>query len=209
MTIKDQILAFIQENKLTTEDVTDAMGRKGWVKDLLPMNPGQYVVGESYFIYTYDSTNWHVHDQVRNVPEGSVAVVVPFDCEDSAVIGHVTTTYLFKTRKAKGLVVLGRMRDVAAIRRDEHKVWASGVSPKGFHKIPTVIPPQTQEFIDKVRQIYEGSILVMDDSGVVMVSKQDQTPELLSALTKIRDREVEWYLKLDQGFSSFDLITGA
>ena len=74
MTIKEQILDFLRTQKMSTEEVSDALGKTGCIEGLYPVNNGHYAVGEVQYVYAHNNSNYSIHEQIRDIEAGKIDI---------------------------------------------------------------------------------------------------------------------------------------
>ena len=94
MDIKAQIVDKIKRNRISTTEVADCLGKSGAFKDAHAVNRGHFAVGVVKWIYAYEESNWTIHEQARDIPEGSVVLIEAFDCGDRALMGELVSKYM-------------------------------------------------------------------------------------------------------------------
>ena len=72
--IKQEIINLIRKNRISTTEVADALGKKGVLPYILPINQGIHKVGELQFFYAYNNSNWELHEQIQAFEEGNIAL---------------------------------------------------------------------------------------------------------------------------------------
>jgi regulator of RNase E activity RraA len=195
------VFSFIENNKLSTSDVADALGRKGNVKRIKSVNSGHYVVGKLQYLFSSSQSNWHTHKGLEGIENGNIAFVHDVDYSDKAICGHLMLSYALNYRKAKAVVVVGNIRDIERVIKENMPVWCVGTNPVVCSKTETVIPSYVKDYKEK----YDNGIVVCDDTGVVVVTKEDMTDELMSKLEYVKNREEKWYKMLEEGKSTFEI----
>lgn len=190
MSISDQIIAFIQQNRVSTTEVADALGKSGVLPGLLPQIPDLHTVGRVRTIFTANGSNHGVHDQIREVEENEVVIVFADECTDLAILGDLIARYVLLYRGAAALVVDGLIRDAARIRRERHPVWASGVSPLGCVNEDFGAFPEDKAA--DIRRQYDRGIAVCDDGGVVVIPPDCVDEDMLERLQRIELQEDIW-----------------
>lgn len=194
--VRNKIVEFIKENRVSTTEVADCLGKTGVLPKVLPLSPGQFSVGVVKWVYAYDESNWDVHEQLQNVEKGKVIFVESFNCGERAIFGELVSKYLLLYRQSQALVVKGLLRDAHRIIKEKYPVWCTGVTPIGcFNR------KNEKEFDEQIkkshREIYDGSIAVCDDSGVVIIPKEKMTEDFLEKLIFIEDQEDKWFECID------------
>ena len=124
MDIKELVIEQLIKNKLSTEEVGDIIGKTGVIKNVFPINKGKYIVGEIQYFYGYFNSNWPIHDQLRSLKEDKICFVDSFftNDDDYALFGELVSTFIVKKRKAKAIVVNGRLRDLNGIKARDYPV---------------------------------------------------------------------------------------
>ena len=206
MDIYGQIIDYLKRNRVSTTEVADALGKTGVIPNLLPINRGHYAVGEVKWIYAYSESNWPVHEQIQNIEERKIIFVESFDCNERAIFGELVSKYLLLYRQSEAIVVKGKMRDAAGLIRENWPIWCDGFNPVGcFNKKPE------KDFNEKIRQehmeMYDRTIAVCDDCGVVLIPKEKITKEFLEKLHQIEKQEDIWFDRLDHyKDNTFDIV---
>lgn len=206
MDIKEKIIHTIKKNRISTTEVADCLGKTGAIKECRAVNRGQFVVGNVKWIYAYDETNWPVHEQARDVQEGDVVFIEAFNCRDRAIIGELVTKFMILYRGAVAVVSNSNFRDGNDIIKQKYPVWCKGFNPEGCFNIK---PDKTlDETIRKQHEaLYEGSIAVCDDTGVVIIPKEMHTEEFVEKLNHIEDQEDIWFECLDhRKWDTYDIV---
>lgn len=192
----DQIIDVIRLNRISTTEIADCLGKTGALKGVKALNRGQHRVGKVFWAYAYNNGNWELHEQLQNVPIGSIVLVDVYNVEDRAVFGHLVSKYLTLYCRSEAIVVNGFMRDASRLIKDDFPVWCTGVTPIGCFNTPNADPLPEQVF-QELKQKYEGSIAVCDDSGCVIITSENINGEFLEKLDFIELQEDIWYFCVD------------
>lgn len=195
MSYTSKIIDFCIENRVSTTEVADALGKSGVLAKMVALNINQYRVGPVRVIFTANNSNYAVHEQIRDVKEGEVVIIFSHECNERAIIGELVAKYILLYKRATALVVQGLVRDAAAIKRQNYSVWAEGVSPLGCFNHPAESYPQDME--KQIRKKYEGGVAVCDDGGVTIISSDRLNEEMLTRLKRIEMQEDIWFFCLD------------
>lgn len=205
--IKKEIIELIQKNKISTTEVADALNKTGVLEDFYPVNEKHFVVGEVKYVYTYNESNWALHEQIQNVEEDVVIFVDSINCEKRALFGDLVTKYLILYKKVKGIVVNGKLRDGARLKRMNYPIWCKGITPLGCFNNYVEISEEQKIFFEQRKKIFEGSIMVCDDGGCVIIEKDKINYELYKKLEFIEVQEDIWYFCVDTlKWSTFDTV---
>lgn len=195
-TINDKIMDYLIRNRVSTTEVADCLGKTGALEGVMPVNRGKYAVGTVKWIYTYQESNWPMHEQIQDVEENSVVLFEAFGCGNRALFGELVSKYLLLYCQCRALVVLGNVRDAAGIIRQDYSVWCKGYNPVGcFNERPS--EELDQKLVEAHRRKYDGAVAVCDDCGVVLIPKSCVTEEFLEKLKAIEDQEDLWFDRLD------------
>jgi 4-hydroxy-4-methyl-2-oxoglutarate aldolase len=195
VSIQDDVVNFIRDNRVSTTEVADALGKQGVLPDVLPVNHGKFAVGPIRPIFAAFESNYAVHEQVRETQRAEIPVVFTHETAGRAVLGELVSKFILLYRASPGLVVDGPIRDVAAIRRHQFAVWSAGHSPIGCFNRPAAAFPTELE--SSIREKYQGGIAVCDDGGVVLIERCLVNEELLHKLHRIEMQEDIWFFCLD------------
>ena len=123
-----------------------------------------------------------------------------------AIIGELVTKFAVLYREAVAIISNANMRDANDIIKQNYPMWCKGFSPVGcFNKY---IEQPLDSVIEKEhRDKYEGSIAVCDDTGVVIIPKEQHTEEFLKKLENIENQEDIWFEYLDKyKWDTYDIV---
>jgi len=175
MDMRDQIIDKIKRNRISTTEVADCLGKSGAVRRVQSLNKGHFRVGKVFWVYAYNESNWEVHEQVRSAEEGDIVLVEAFNCGERAIFGELVAKYLLLYRQVAGIAVQGFLRDIPRLLKENWAIWAEGSTPIGCFNQKNE-NPFDQTIISQRKGQYEGAIAVCDDSGIVVLPK-DQIDE--------------------------------
>jgi regulator of RNase E activity RraA len=193
--MRDRILDYILENRVNTTEVADALGKKGVIPHVLPVNQGMFRAGKVKCVFAANESNYTVHEQVEKVDKDSVVIIFTHNCNDRSIIGELVAKYVLLYQRATSIVVDGSVRDVAALRRERFAVWSKGVSPIGCFNRPA--EPFPSDLRDNILARYDDGIAVCDDGGVVVIPPSQLTMDMLQRLERIERQEDVWFFCLD------------
>lgn len=203
---REEIIAFIKENRVSTTEVADCLGKSGVIPGVLPLNTGDYSVGVVRWLFAYAQSNWDLHKQIENIEKDKIIFIEAIECGERAVAGELVSKYLVLYRQARALVVNGKMRDAHRLIKEHYPIWCKGVTPIGcFNNRPDKDFDRDQ--LEKQKALYDGSIMVCDDSGVVVIPKDRHNEEFLRKLKEIEEQEDIWFDCIDRRkWSTFDTV---
>lgn len=206
MDLKTQIIRKIEENKISSTEIADVLGKKGLVKGPKILNRGMHKVGEVAFVFAYNESNWEVHEQLHDLEEGKIVYVHPIECGDKAIIGDLVSKYIMLYKRSIAIVCNGNMRDAHTLVKEKYPIWCAGVSPIGCNNLKNSSLPD-RGILKGLIDYYHGSIMVCDDSGVVMIEKEHINEEFLKKLDFIELQEDIWFLCMDtHRLSTYEIV---
>lgn len=195
--MKDQIIAYIKRNRVSTTEVADCLGKSGSLHGIRAVNRGHFCVGEVFWTYASGSSNWTIHKDIQDMPEKSVLLIDVFDCEGRAVIGELVSKYALLYKQAAAIVVNGNIRDAENIVKENYAVWCQGFTPEGCFKT-SGFKDIAEEMKAQRKAYYQGAIAVCDYCGVVIIPQQYHTLEFLKKLEAIEEQEDIWFDCIDR-----------
>lgn len=206
MSITQQAIELIQANKISSTEVSDVLGKKGQIEGVHALNPGQFVAGEVAFIYAVNDSNYEVHRQLADADlKGKIVFVCNVNCS-RAIFGSLVAKYILLYKGARAIVVNGKLRDAHTLIKEKYQIWLEDVSPIGCVNCPNGEDLSKEEY-ESLKAKYEGSIMVCDDSGVVMIPKDKIDEKLLTKLEFIEFQEDIWFYCVDTlKMSTFDTV---
>lgn len=207
MTVGNKIVKLIEDNKISTTEVADVLGKTGALDGILPVNPRHFRTGEVVFVYAYRSSNWDVHEQIARLDcENKIVYIHAIDCENRAVIGDLVSKYLFLYKRCKAIVTNAPVRDAHRLIKENYPVWSAGVTPVGCTNTKNETQPVENE-LSALRTKYKNGIMVCDDGGVVLIEKEKIEEALIEKLHFIELQEDIWYFCLDVlKLSTYDIV---
>lgn len=205
---KEKIIHYLEENKVSTEEIADILGKTGVVKGVYPINDDQYVVGEIQYVYAYNNSNWPVHEQLRDLQLDSVLFVdTLFVDDDHAVFGELVSSFIMENKKARAIIVNGTMRDLDGLKKRRYPVWCKGITPIGCFNVQ---PSRNAEINRQAKQgmeYYDGAIAVCDASGVVIIPKSEINDEFITKMDNMVEQERIWFDCVEQkGWNTYDTV---
>ena len=197
MNCLEEAIRLIEANRISTTEVGDVLGKTGQIEGVRPLNQGMFKAGEVKFIYAINNSNYEVHQQLAesNDIEGKILFVYNVNC-DRSVFGDLVSKYILLYKRAKAIVINGKMRDAHTLIKEKYPVWLQDVSPIGcVNKVNG--PAIDEQLYKELKEKYDGSIMVCDDSGVVMIPKDKINEELIKKLNFIELQEDIWFYCVD------------
>lgn len=195
--LEDKIIEYIRENRVSTTEVADCLGKTGVLPNVLPINKRMFKVGRVKWVYAYNESNWDVHEQIQNIQKGNIIFIEAFNCGDRAIIGDLVSKYLLLYKQSEAIISNAKMRDAHTLVKENYPIWCTGVSPVGCFNTKNEIGFDTE--LEKLhRDMYDGTIAVCDDSGVVIIPKEQISEEFYEKLKFMEQQEDIWFECIDQ-----------
>lgn len=150
---------------VSTPNVSDAMHRKGAMKNIHSICQGTKAVGRAVTVQTFPG-DWAKSVEAINVAGPGDVIVINNNSAHVAPWGELATLSSINKGVA-GVVIDGAVRDVDDIRRLNFPVFATSIvpnagEPKGFGEINAEIQCGGQT-------VKPGDFIVGDDNGVVVI----------------------------------------
>lgn len=195
--MRDKIIEKIKKNRISATEVADCMNKTGAVENVYALNRGHFKVGPVKWTYAINESNWEHHEQIQDLEPGTIVITEPFNCGTRAIYGDLVSKYIMLYKQAEAMVVLGKLRDIPRLIKENYACWLQGVSPIGCFNTKNEIDLE-ESIKQERREFYDGSIAVCDDSGVVIIPKSMHNEEFLKKLDWIEEQEDIWFDCIDR-----------
>ncbi len=154
--------------EVSTPNISDAMHRKGAMRDVLPINPGKKIVGKAITVQTFEG-DWAKSVEAIDLA-GPENVIVIYNGSRYISCWGGLATQSCKMKGVAGVVIDGAVRDLDEVRELDYPIFASSVTPcagepKGMGEI-------NAEITCGGLSVRPGDIIVGDDSGVVVIPRE-------------------------------------
>jgi 4-hydroxy-4-methyl-2-oxoglutarate aldolase len=195
MSIANEIIAFCKKNRVSTTEAADALGKNGVFKGLNTLNNGKYEVGSIFCVFASNGSNYDVHDQIKEVKEGDIVMIFTENCNEKAIFGALVAKFILLYKGAAAIVVEGKVRDAAELKRENYSIWCEGVTPLGCHN-------QSVQGYNEARKVellkeFHRAIAICDEGGVTVIANQFINDDMLEKLKLIEMQEDIWQFCLD------------
>jgi regulator of RNase E activity RraA len=203
MNTHESIVSLIKSNRISTTEVSDALGKKGGILGVKPLNSGKFAVGNIFHCMPENNSNYEVHFAVQHVKPNDVVLITPINFTEVSIIGDLISKYCLLYRQASAIVVEGNVRDVSRLLKENYKIWSRGINPVGAVNQKVFATDVNQ---GSIRDL-SGGIAVCDDGGVVVIDPSEISPETVNSLTRIEALEDLWQFCLNSlKWSTLDII---
>ncbi len=154
--------------KVSTPNISDAMHRKGAMKNIRSINPGKTIAGKAVTVQTFEG-DWAKTVEAIDVAGRGDIIVIYNGSPHVAPWGELASLSCLNKGIA-GVVIDGAVRDVDDIIKLNFPVFASSVvpnagDPKGMGEI-------NAEIICGGQTVKPGDFIVGDDNGVVVIPNE-------------------------------------
>ncbi len=155
--------------EVSTPNISDAMHRKGVMKDIRPMLKGKKMVGTAVTVQTFGG-DWAKPVEAIDMAKDGDVIVIYNGRRDVAPWGGLATLSCLN-KGITGVVIDGAVRDIDDISTIGLPVFASSYvpnagEPKGFGEI-------NAEITCGLQTVKPGDYIVGDDNGVVVIPKEN------------------------------------
>ena len=189
----DLILDKIVSNKISSVEVADALGKSGVIPGINALNNGKYAASKVFYVPTWSSSNWPLHQKIQSAPKDSIVFIDVFDCDSRAVLGDLVAKQLLVYQKVSAIIVNGFVRDAHRLVKEDYPIWTKGVTPLGCFNRDVIADNSIKKSIQSRFDMFANSILVADDSGCTLIQGSQINNILLQALDFIELQEDIWY----------------
>lgn len=207
MSVKEKALELIEANKISSTEIGDVLGKTGQIEGVHALNAGLFKAGEVKVIYAINNSNYEVHKQLAECDDikDKILFVYNVNC-DRAIFGDLVSKYILLYKRVKAIVINGKLRDAHKLIKEKYPIWLQDVSPIGCvnrQNGPDIDP----KLLQKLKDTYDGAIMVCDDSGVVMIPKDQIDEKLITKLEFIELQEDVWFYCVDTlKMSTYDTV---
>ena len=205
--IQNKIIQYIRRNRVSSTEIADCLGKSGALEGVSAVNQGLFAVGKVRYVYGHTSSNWSIHEQIRDVKRGEIVVIDGIDVNNRALFGELVTKFIVLYKMAAAIVALGRVRDANDLIKNRYPVWCKGFTPVGCFNTKEKESAAVRQEVARQRELFDGSIAVCDDTGVVIVPAKTLDNEFLLKLHRIEQQEDIWFNCIDfRKWDTYDTV---
>ncbi|MCX8082763.1 MAG: orotidine 5'-phosphate decarboxylase [bacterium] len=171
--------------KVSTANISDALHRGGWIKDVFPVYQHMpKMVGKTVTVRTYPG-DWAKPVEAIDIAEEGDIIVIDAGGVGPACWGELATNSCIM-KKVAGVVIYGGVRDVEEIKKMKLPVFAKVIcpeagEPRGFGEIN--VPIRISGYTVK-----PGDWIVGDSDGVVVIPSE-KVVEIANRAMDVLERE--------------------
>jgi 3-hexulose-6-phosphate synthase/6-phospho-3-hexuloisomerase len=190
--LDDELISILKN--VSTPNISDAMHRKGAMRDIHPINLGSKIVGTAITVQTF-AGDWAKSVEAIDLGGPGNVLVINNGSNYIAPWGGLATLSC-KMRGIEGVVIDGAVRDVDEIRAMNYPIFASAIvpnagEPKGMGEINAEITCGSQ-------WVKPGDYIVGDDSGVVVIPRE-RAYEIARRAKEVEKNESRMYEEIRRG----------
>jgi 3-hexulose-6-phosphate synthase/6-phospho-3-hexuloisomerase len=190
--MEEELISLLKE--VSTPNISDAMHRKGAMRDIHPINAGTKIAGTAITVQTF-AGDWAKGVEAIDLG-GPGKVIVIYNGSNYVAPWGGLATLSCKIKGIEGVVIDGAVRDVDEIRAMNYPVFASAIvpnagDPKGMGEINAEITCGGQ-------LVKPGDYIVGDDSGVVVIPRE-RAYEIARRAKEVEKNESRMYEEIRRG----------
>lgn len=192
LSLEDELISLLKD--VSTPNISDAMHRKGAMRDIHPINIGTKMAGTAITVQTF-AGDWAKSVEAIDLG-GPGKVIVVYNGSNYVAPWGGLATLSCKVKGIEGVVIDGAVRDVDEIRAMNYPIFASAVvpnagEPKGMGEINAEITCGGQ-------MVKPGDYIVGDDSGVVVIPRE-RAYEIARRAKEVEKNESRMYEEIRRG----------
>jgi len=190
--MEEELIAIFRE--VSTPNISDAMHRKGAMRDIRPINRGTKMVGKAITVQTYQG-DWA--KPVEAIDEGGPGdVIVIYNASRHVAPWGGLATLSCKQKGIEGVVIDGAVRDVDEVRNMNYPLFASAITPNAGE--PKGMGEINSEITCGGQTVKPGDYIIGDDCGVVVVPRE-RAYEIARRAKEVEKNESRLYEEIRRG----------
>ncbi|TRZ69226.1 MAG: bifunctional hexulose-6-phosphate synthase/ribonuclease regulator [Methanothrix sp.] len=192
MSMDEELVSILRE--VSTPNISDAMHRKGAMRDITPINIGVKIVGTAVTVQTFEG-DWAKSVEAIDVAGPGNVIVIYNGSRYISPWGGLATLSS-KNKGVEGVVIDGAVRDVDEIRDLEYPVFASAITPNAGE--PKGMGEMNAEITCGGQTVRPGDYIVGDDCGVVVIPRE-RAYEIARRAKEVEKMESRLYEEIKRG----------
>jgi len=190
--LEEELVLILKE--VSAPNISDAMHRKGAMRDIHPINLGTKIVGTAVTVQTF-AGDWAKPVEAIDIA-GPGNVIVIYNGSNSIAPWGGLATLSCKIKGVEGVVIDGAVRDVDEIRAMNFPVFSSGITPNAGE--PKGMGEINAEIVCGGQTVRPGDYIVGDESGVVVIPKE-RAYEIARRAKEVEKTESRLYEEIRRG----------
>jgi 3-hexulose-6-phosphate synthase/6-phospho-3-hexuloisomerase len=179
---------------VSTPNISDAMHRKGAMRNIHPINIGTKIVGTAITVQTFAGDWAKPVEAIDLAGPGNVLVI--YNGSNNVAPWGGLATLSCKNKGIEGVVVDGAVRDVDEIRALNYPIFSSAITPNAGE--PKGMGEINAEITCGGQIVRPGDYIVGDDCGVVVVPKE-RAYEIARRAKEVEKMESRLYEEIRRG----------
>jgi 3-hexulose-6-phosphate synthase/6-phospho-3-hexuloisomerase len=192
MNLDEELVSIFQE--VSCPNISDAMHRKGAMRDIHAINPGTKIVGTAITVQTFAGDWAKPVEAIDLAGPGNVLVI--YNGSNNVAPWGGLATLSSKNKGLEGVVVDGAVRDVDEIRALGYPIFSSAITPNAGE--PKGMGEINAEIVCGGQTVRPGDYIIGDDSGVVVVPKE-RAYEIARRAKEVAKMESRLYEEIRRG----------
>lgn len=190
--LEEELVSILKE--VSAPNISDAMHRKGAMRDIHPINLGTKIVGTAVTVQTFAGDWAKPVEAIDTAGPGNVIVI--YNGSNSIAPWGGLATLSCKIKGIEGVVIDGAVRDVDEIRAMNYPVFSSGITPNAGE--PKGMGEINAEIVCGGQTVRPGDYIVGDESGVVVIPKE-RAYEIARRAKEVEKMESRLYEEIRRG----------
>jgi 3-hexulose-6-phosphate synthase/6-phospho-3-hexuloisomerase len=190
--MEEELISLLRD--VSTSNISDAMHRKGAMRDILPINPGTKIVGKAVTVQTFEG-DWAKSVEAIDLAGPENVIVIYNGSRHIAPWGGLATLSC-KLKGIEGVVIDGAVRDVDEIREMGYPIFASAITPNAGE--PKGMGEIDAEIMCGGQTVRPGDYIVGDDCGVVVIPRE-RGYEIARRAKEVEKNESRLYEEIRRG----------
>jgi 3-hexulose-6-phosphate synthase/6-phospho-3-hexuloisomerase len=189
---EEEIVSIFKD--VSTPNISDAMHRKGAMRNIHPINTGTKIVGTAITVQTFAGDWAKPVEAIDLAGPGNVLVI--YNGSNNVAPWGGLATLSCKNKGIEGVVVDGAVRDVDEIRALNYPIFSSAITPNAGE--PKGMGEINAEITCGGQIVRPGDYIVGDDCGVVVVPKE-RAYEIARRAKEVEKMESRLYEEIRRG----------